>query len=59
MYQYFTLLDHKKIYDIRYDILLHSFTLILIFHYNFVHLYGFHGNILYGKATQLKFLSQI
>ena len=25
----------------------HSFTLIFIFHYNFVHFYDFNGNILY------------
>ena len=48
-----------------YSVLLHSFTMTFRFHYNFVHLYGVYENIaismktLYGKATQLKLLSQI
>ena len=29
------------------------FILTFIFHCNFVHLYGFYGNVLYGKNTQL------
>ena len=54
MFQGFTLLDHKKYKT--YSILRHSFTLTVIFHYDFVDCYGFYGNIMYEKTTQLKLL---
>ena len=44
---------------LTYAILLHSLILTFIFHYIFVHLYGFYRKILYDKTAQLKFLSQI
>ena len=37
----------------RNAILLHSFTLIFKFHYNFAYLYCFYGSILCRKTTQL------